>query len=246
MFYSHDERKSRDGHIGEAASGAYDAPVVRGNRPDYPGFLPGFNRRNRPVAPVDHEWAAFVAAPPPVRRIAEDWLAGLARNPAASVSLLARLLRTDAFLHVLYRPDLPPEIVNVATMHESERVRWHVWETQPLSNRPVRATHDWRWRQFMVMQGQSEADQLRRPGYREPEPRRETRPPGVPDEVAAAETEALSAPELIRLLTTVTEARHRPHNITVAAARNPAIPVGVMDHMVTAAIRALAPAPGDV
>ena len=41
----------------------------------------------------------------------------------------------------------------------------------------------------------------------------------MPDEIAVAETAALPVPELIRLLTTVTEARHRPHNLTVAAAQ---------------------------
>jgi hypothetical protein len=196
------------------------------------------------AGPVEGEWASFVAAPPPVRRVAEDWLAGLARNPAAPAALLVRLLDTDAFLHVLYRPDLPAKVVDAAYWHPSEGVRWHVWETQPLApgqwNKAVRAMPDWRWRQFMTMWTRSAADVQRRPGYREPEPRQELRPPAVPDEIAAAETAVLPAPELIRLLTTVTEARHRPHNVTVAAARNPAIPAAVMDHMATTAIAALA------
>ena len=105
------------------------------------------------AGPVDGEWASFVAAPPPVRRVAEDWLAGLARNPAAPAALLVRLLDTDAFLHVLYRPDLPSKVVDVAFWHPSEGVRWHVWETQPLApgqwNKAVSAMPDWRWRQFM-------------------------------------------------------------------------------------------------
>jgi hypothetical protein len=85
------------------------------------------------AGPVDGEWASFVAAPPPVRRVAEDWLAGLARNPAAPTALLVRLLDTDAFLHVLYRPDLPAKVVDAAFWHPSEGVRWQVWETQPLA-----------------------------------------------------------------------------------------------------------------
>lgn len=56
----------------------------------------------------------------------------------------------------------------------------------------------------------------------------------MPDEITAAENAVLPVPELIRLLTTVTEARHRPHNVTVAAARNPAIPAAVMDDLLTA------------
>jgi hypothetical protein len=104
---------------------------------------------------------------------------------------------------------------------------------------------DWRWRQFMTMWTRSAAEVQRFPGYREPEPRQELRPPGVPDEIAAAQSAALPAPELIRLLTTVTQARHQPHNVTVAAARNPAIPAAVMDHMATAAIAALAAQRGD-
>ncbi len=201
------------------------------------------------AGPVDGEWASFVAAPPPVRRVAEDWLAGLARNPAASSALLVRLFDTDAFLHVLYRPDLPAKVVDAAFWHPSEDVRWHVWETQPLVpgqwNKAVRAMPDWRWRKFMTMWTRSAAEVQRFPGYREPEPRQELRPPGVPDEIAAAETALLPVPELIRLLTTVTEARHRPHNVTVAAARNPAIPAAVMDHMASAAIAALAAHRGD-
>jgi hypothetical protein len=201
------------------------------------------------AGPVDGEWASFVAAPPPVRRVAEDWLAGLARNPAAPAALLVRLLDTDAFLHVLYRLDLPAKVVDAAFWHPSEGVRWHVWETQPLVpeqwNKAVRAMPDWRWRQFMFMWTRSAAERQRLPGYREPEARPELRPPAVPDEIAAAETAVLPVPELIRLLTTVTEARHRPHNVTVAAARNPAIPAAVMDHMAGAAITALAAQRGD-
>jgi hypothetical protein len=201
------------------------------------------------AGPVDGEWASFVAAAPPVRRVAEDWLAGLARNPAAPTALLVRLLDTDAFLHVLYRPDLSAKVVDAAFWHPSEGVRWHVWETQPLApgqwNKAVRAMPDWRWRQFMSMWTRSAADRQRLPGYREPEPRPDLRPPAVPDEIAAAETAVLPVPELIRLLTTVTEARHRPHNVTVAAARNPAIPAAVMDHMASAAITALAAQRGD-
>ena len=224
---------------------------MRGNRP---GWRPGDRRRERPATPagpgpVDAEWASFVAAPPPARRVAEDWLAGLARNPAASAPLLIRLLDTDAFLHVLYRPDLPARVVDAAYWHPSEGVRWHVWETQPLApgqwNEAVRAMPDWRWRQFMTMTTRSLAERQRFPGYREPGPRPELRPPGRPDEIAAAETAVLPVPELIRLLTTVTEARHRPHNLTVAAARNPAIPAAVMDHMASAAIAALAADRGD-
>ena len=144
-------------------SPAYDAPV-RGSRP---GCRPGDRRRERPstatgAAPVDAEWASFVAAPPRVRRVAEDWLAGLARNPAASAALLVRLLDTDAFLHVLYRPDLPAKVVDTAFWHPSEGVRWHVWETQPLApgqwNKAVRAMPDWRWRQFMFMWTRSAAE----------------------------------------------------------------------------------------
>lgn len=56
------------------------------------------------AGPVDGQWASFVAAPPPVRRVAEDWLAGPARNPAAPAALLLRLLDTDAFLHVRAAP----------------------------------------------------------------------------------------------------------------------------------------------
>ncbi|MGH3279670.1 MAG: hypothetical protein ACRDNW_11095 [Trebonia sp.] len=198
---------------------------------------------------VDPEWASFVAAPPPVRRVAEDWLAGLARNPAAPPELLVRLLDTDAFLHVLYRPDVPAKVVDAAYWHPSEGVRWHVWETQPLApgqwNKAVRDMPDWRWRQFMIMHTRSSADRQRQPGYREPEPRLELRPTPVPDEIAAAETAVLPAPELIRLLTTVTEARHLPHNVTVAAARSPAIPAAVMDYMAAAAITALADRRGD-
>jgi hypothetical protein len=201
------------------------------------------------AGPVDAEWASFVAASPPGRRVAEDWLAGLARNPAAPVALLVRLLDTDAFLHVLYRPDVPATVVEAAFWHPSEGVRWHVWETQPLVpgqwNKAVRDMPDWRWRQFMVMWTRSAADSQRRPGYREPEARPELRPPGAPDEIAAAESAVLPVPELIRLLTTVTVARHRPHNVTVAAARNPAIPAAVMNHMASAAITALAARPGD-
>ena len=201
------------------------------------------------AGPVDGEWASFVAAPPPVRRVAEDWLAGLARNPAAPVALLVRLLDTDAFLHVLYGPDVPAKVVDAAFLHPSEGVRWHVWETQPLApgqwNKAVRAMPDWRWRQFMIMWTRSAADSQRRPDYREPEPRPELRPPGAPDEIAAAESAVLPVPELIRLLTTVTEARHLPHNVTVAAARNPAIPAAVMARMASAAITALAAQRGD-
>ncbi|HEY3872965.1 MAG TPA: hypothetical protein VGM10_31705 [Actinocrinis sp.] len=54
---------------------------------------------------ADGQWAAFLTADPPGRRVAEDWLARLARNPAAPAALLMRLLDTDAFLHVL--PPIP-------------------------------------------------------------------------------------------------------------------------------------------
>jgi hypothetical protein len=195
------------------------------------------------TGPADGGWARFLTAPPPTRRVAEDWLAGLARNPAAPAALLVRLLGTDAFLHVLHRPDLPAEVVDAAFWHPSEGVRWHVWETQPLPpgqwNKPVRDMPDWRWRQFMIMETRSAAE-LQRPGHPQPAARQEPQPPAVPDEIAAAESPVLPVPELIRLLTTATEARHLPHNVTAAAARNPAIPQAVMDHMATAAINALA------
>jgi hypothetical protein len=142
---------------------------------------------------------------PAPRRLASAAAPGRRRNPAAPVALLVRLLDTDAFLHVLYRPDLPAKVVEAAFWHPSEGVRWHVWETQPLApgqwSKAVRAMPDWRWRQFMIMQTRSAADVQRRPGYREPEPRQELRPPAVPDETAAAETAVLPAPEPIRLLT---------------------------------------------
>jgi hypothetical protein len=37
--------------------------------------------------------------------------------PAAPVALLVRLLDTDAFLHVLYRPDVPAKVVDAAFWH---------------------------------------------------------------------------------------------------------------------------------
>jgi hypothetical protein len=201
------------------------------------------------AGPADGEWASLLTAPPPARRVAADWLAGLARNPAASAALLVRLLDTDAFRHVLHRPDLPAEVVDAAFWHRSEGVRWHAWETQPLPpgqwNKPVRDMPDWRWRKFMIMQTRSAAESQRLPGPREPVAPPEPRRPAMPDESAAAESPALPVPALIRLLTTVTEARHLPHNVTVAAARNPAIPEAVMDHMATAAITALADQRGD-
>jgi len=75
------------------------------------------------AGPVDPEWASFVDAPPPVRRLAEDWLAGLARNPAAPPALLIRLLGTDAFLHVLYRPDLAGFAALIERAHHDRTLR---------------------------------------------------------------------------------------------------------------------------
>ncbi len=199
------------------------------------------------AGPVDGEWASFVAAPPPVRRVAEDWLAGLARNPAAPAALLVRLLDTDAFLHVLYRPDLPPKVVDAASgiRPRSGGTSWRPSCWRPGNeNEAVRAMPDWRWRQFMTMWTRSASDAQRRPDYREPEPRQELRPPGVPDRSRpprARPAGARADPAADHRL----EARHRPHKVTVAAARNPAIPAAVMDHMASAAITALAAQRGD-
>jgi hypothetical protein len=82
----------------------------------------------------DDPWSAFPRDFIPSRNTAVSWLLGLGSNRKAPAGVLIRLLDAE-LAWILYRRDLPSEVIDAAVAHPSKRIWMTAAEELDLSRR---------------------------------------------------------------------------------------------------------------
>lgn len=143
----------------------------------------------------DAAWTALTSTNDAERKVALSWLSGLGFNRAAPVDVLLELLNADAD-GLLFRADLPPEVLDAAAVHTARRTRMAAAESGHLSadqwERLIATAQSRREREFLTKFAEEHlaAQRLSCGGRgigRAPHPG--ATPPATPDEIAAAAAE---------------------------------------------------------